>query len=286
MGALQLMLSTDTGEYWMQEESWRPDAIDTTVPSVARMYDYYLGGSDNYESDRIASEELLKQVPSTKVLAVNNRRFLQRVVRVLAQDYGIRQFVDHGSGLPTQDNVHQVAQAVDPTSRVVYVDNDPIVLAYGRALLDENERTAVIQADMRDTDEIFGHEETKRLIDFSQPVAALFVSVMHCIPDESDPGALVRRVAERLVPGSFLVVCQLVSERPEIRKGVTDFMAEATGGNWGRVREQEEVAAYLDGLEVLEPGLVEVSTWRPDNDLAPVQQTDEWIEWGGVARIG
>ncbi|MGW5673651.1 SAM-dependent methyltransferase [Streptomyces sp. NPDC003860] len=270
----------------MQQESWRPDAIDTTVPSVARMYDYYLGGSDNYESDRIASEELLKQVPSTKVLAVNNRRFLQRVVRVLAQDYGIRQFVDHGSGLPTQDNVHQVAQAVDPTSRVVYVDNDPIVLAYGRALLDENERTAVIQADMRDTDEIFGHEETKRLIDFSQPVAALFVSVLHCIPDESDPAALVRRVAERLVPGSFLVVCQLVSDRPEIRQYVTDFMDQATGGHWGRVREQKEVAGYLDGLEVLEPGLVEVSTWRPDNDLAPVQATDEWLEWGGVARIG
>ncbi|MGW6458944.1 SAM-dependent methyltransferase [Streptomyces sp. NPDC055078] len=270
----------------MQEESWRPDAIDTTVPSVARMYDYYLGGSDNYESDRVASEELLKQVPSTKVLAVNNRRFLQRVVRVLATEYGIRQFVDHGSGLPTQDNVHQVAQAVDPESRVVYVDNDPIVLAHGRALLDENDRTAVIQADMRDTEGIFSHAETTRLIDFSQPVAALFVSVMHCIPDEDDPGALVRRVAERLVPGSFLVVCQLVSDRPDIRKFVTDFMAEATGGHWGRVREEREVSEYFNGLQILEPGLVEVSTWRPDNDLAPVQQTDEWIEWGGVARLG
>ncbi|MER6915107.1 SAM-dependent methyltransferase [Streptomyces sp. NPDC000594] len=270
----------------MQEESWRPDAIDTTVPSVARMYDYYLGGDDNYESDRVACEELLKAVPSTKVLAVNNRRFLRRVVRMLAADHGIRQFVDHGSGLPTQDNVHQVAQAVDPASRVVYVDNDPIVLAHGRALLEENDRTAVIQADMRDTDGIFGHPETVRLIDFEQPVAALFVSVLHCIPDESDPAGLIRRVAERLAPGSFLVVCQLVSERPEIRKYVTDFMAEATGGHWGRVREQREVAAYLDGFDLLQPGLVEVSTWRPDSDLAPVQQTDEWIEWGGVARLG
>ncbi|GGZ29368.1 hypothetical protein GCM10010387_23420 [Streptomyces inusitatus] len=270
----------------MQNESWRPDAIDTTVPSVARMYDYYLGGSDNYESDRVACEELLTQVPSTKVLAVNNRRFLQRVVRLLASEYGIRQFIDHGSGLPTQDNVHQVAQAVDPASRVVYVDNDPIVLAYGRALLDENDRTAVIQADMRDTDGIFDHEETVRLIDFDKPVAALFVSVLHCIPDESDPAGLIRRVARRLAPGSFLVVCQLVSERPEIRKFVTDFMAEATGGHWGRVREEREVTEYFTGLTILEPGLVEVSTWRPDNDLAPVQQTDEWIEWGGVARLG
>jgi hypothetical protein len=285
MNFLQLMLSTDTGENWMQGESWRPDAIDTTVPSVARMYDYYLGGSDNYESDRIACEELLKQVPSTKVLAVNNRRFLQRVVRTLASEHGIRQFIDHGSGLPTRDNVHQVAQAVDRDSRVVYVDNDPIVLAHGRALLEENDRTAVIQADMRDTDGIFGHPETVRLIDFDQPVAALFVSVLHCIPDESDPAGLVREVASRLVPGSFLVVCQLVSHRPEIRKFVTDFMAEATGGNWGRVREEREVAEYFDGLEILRPGLVEVSTWHPDNDLAPVQQTDEWLEWGGVARI-
>lgn len=269
----------------MRAESWRPDAIDTNVPSVARMYDYFLGGDDNYQSDRDACEQLLEQVPSTKVLAVNNRHFLRRVVRMLASEYGIRQFVDHGSGLPTQDNVHQVAQAVDPAARVVYVDNDPIVLAHGRALLEENDRTAVIQADMRDTDGIFGHAETQRLIDFEQPVAALFVSVLHCIPDEDDPAGLVRRVAERLAPGSFLVVCQLVSDRPEIRKFVTDFMAEATGGQWGRVREEREVTAYFEGLEILEPGLVEVSTWRPDNDLAPVQPSDEWLEWGGVARL-
>jgi S-adenosyl methyltransferase len=286
MVVLQNLISTDAGENWMQGEPLRPSAIDTTVPSVARMYDYFLGGDDNYQSDRDACEQLLKQVPSTKVLAVNNRRFLQRVVRLLASEYGVRQFIDHGSGLPTQDNVHQVAQAVDPASKVVYVDSDPIVLAHGRALLDENDRTAVIQADMRDTDGIFGHEETRGLIDFSQPVAALFVSVLHCIPDEDDPAGLVRRVAERLVPGSFLVVCQLVSDRPEIRKFVTDFMAEATGGNWGRVREEREVTEYFTGLEILEPGLVEVSTWRPDSDLAPIQQTDEWIEWGGLARVG
>lgn len=269
----------------MRRESWRPDAIDTKVPSVARMYDYSLGRDDNYQSDRDACEELLKQVTSTKVLALNNRNFLRRVVRLLASEYGIRQFIDHGSGLPTQDNVHQVAQAVDPESRVVYIDNDPIVLAHGRALLDENDRTAVVQADMRDTDGIFDHAETTRLIDFSRPVAALFVSVLHCIPDEDDPGALVRRVAERLAPGSFLVVCQLVSDRPEIRTFVTDFMAETTGGNWGRVREEHDVRRFFDGMEILEPGLVEVSTWRPDTDLAPVQQTDEWIEWGGVGRL-
>ncbi|MEU9125225.1 SAM-dependent methyltransferase [Streptomyces sp. NPDC048506] len=267
-----------------QEIQPQSSAVDVTVPSVARMYDHYLGGKDNYAVDREACEELSKVVPSTQVLAINNRRFLQRVVRWLATEHGIRQFVDHGSGLPTQDNVHQVAQRVDPDARVVYVDNDPIVLAHGRALLEENANTVVIQADMRDTDGIFDSPEVERLIDFDQPVAALFVSVLHCIPDSSDPAGLIKRVADRLAPGSFLVVCQLVSEDKATRDFVTEFMRVQTQGHWGRVRQQHELAGFLDGLEVLEPGLVEVSTWKPDADIGPRQLTQEWIEYGGVAR--
>ncbi|HCA84195.1 MAG TPA: hypothetical protein DEQ61_01005 [Streptomyces sp.] len=259
--------------------------VDINVPSVARMYDYYLGGKDHYAVDREASEELLKVVPSTRELALNNRRFLARVVRTLAEEHGIRQFLDHGSGLPTQDNVHQVAQRVDPEARVVYVDNDPIVLAHGRALLQENENTAVIQADMRNTEDIFAHPEVDRLIDFSRPVAALFVSVFHCIPDSSDPAALVRRVKERLAPGSFFVICQLVSEDAATRDFVTDFMDKSTNGQWGRVRQQKDLEQYFDGLEILEPGLAEVSTWRPDTKVAPKQLTKEWIEYGGVGRL-
>ncbi|GAA3159224.1 MULTISPECIES: SAM-dependent methyltransferase [Streptomyces] len=267
-----------------QEPQPLSTVVDVSIPSVARMYDHYLGGKDNYSVDREACDELDKVAPSTKALAVNNRRFLQRAVRWLAQEQGIRQFIDHGSGLPTQDNVHQVAQAVDPESRVVYVDNDPIVLAHGRALLEEDHRTAVIQADMRDTDGIFNRPEVKRLIDFDQPVAALFVSVLHCIPDEDDPKALVERVAERLCPGSFLVVCHLVSEDKATRDFVTEFMRVSTQGNWGRVRRASELEEFLEGLEVLEPGLVEVSTWKPDGTMGPKQTTMEWIEYGGVAR--
>lgn len=258
--------------------------VDVNVPTAARMYDYYLGGKNNYAVDREAAEELLKVVPSTQALAMNNRRFLQRVVRVLARDYGMRQFVDHGSGLPTQDNVHQVAQRVDEDCRVVYVDNDPIVLAHGRALLEENDRTTVIQADMCATDDIFDHPDTVRLIDFDKPVVALFNSVLHCIPDSKDPAGLIRRVADRLAPGSFLVICQLVSEDAETRRAVTEFMDTSTGGNWGRVREPHEVDAYFEGLEILEPGLVEVSAWRPDSDVGPRQRSWEWKEYGGVAR--
>ncbi|MDT0464145.1 SAM-dependent methyltransferase [Streptomyces gibsoniae] len=271
----------------MQPDRQLSTSIDATVPTAARMYDHYLGGKDNYAVDRAACEELDKVVPSTRALALNNRRFLQRVVGTLAEDYGIRQFLDHGSGLPTQNNVHQVAQRVDPASHVVYVDNDPMVLVHGRALLEQDERTAVIQADMRDTEAVFAHPDTRRLIDFSQPVALLFNSVMHCIPDsETDgPPALVRRVAERLVPGSCLVMCQLVSEDAEVREFVTGFMDQATQGHWGRVRQEKDVAAWFDGMEILEPGLVEVSTWRPDNEVAPRQLTQEWIEFGGVGRI-
>ena len=226
--------------------------IDATVPTAARMYDYYLGGKDNYSADRAAVEELDKVVPSTRRLALNNRRFLQRVVRTLTQEYGIRQYLDHGSGLPTQDNVHQVAQRIDPTTHVVYVDNDPMVLVHGRALLEQDERTVVIQADMRDTD---------------------------------GPLAVANRVRERLAPGSFMVMCQLVSEDEKVRKFVTDFMDQATQGHWGRVRRQKDVEALFEGLEILEPGLVEVSTWRPDTEVAPRQLTQEWIEFGGVGRL-
>ncbi|MFJ2261739.1 SAM-dependent methyltransferase [Streptomyces sp. NPDC087844] len=261
--------------------------IDATVPTAARMYDHYLGGKDNYAADRAACEELDKVVPSTRRLALNNRRFLQRVVRTLATDHGIRQFLDHGSGLPTQDNVHQVAQGIDPDTRVIYVDNDPMVLVHGRALLEQNDRTAVIHADMRNTDEIFSHPDTRRLIDFSQPVAALFNSVFHCVPDSDTDGpqAVVRRVSERLAPGSFMVICQLVSEDPEVRDFVTDFMDQATQGHWGRVRQEKDVAALFDGMEILEPGLVEVSTWRPDSDVRTRQLSQEWIEFGGLGRL-
>ncbi|NSC24833.1 SAM-dependent methyltransferase [Streptomyces albus subsp. chlorinus] len=262
----------------------RDFGVDVTVPSVSRMYDHYLGGKDNYAVDREAVAALDEKVPGTRALALDNRSFLRRVVRVLAEEYGVRQFLDHGSGLPTQDNVHQVAQRVDPGARVVYIDNDPIVLAHGRALLEEDRRTAVIRADMRDTDAIFDSPEVDRLIDPSRPVALLFVSVMHCIPDAADPAALVRRALERVPSGSFVVLNQLVSHEAEVRDFVTDFMDTSTRGQWGRVREPHEVAAYFAGLVLLDPGLVEINDWRPDSELCGRREPQVWFEYGGVAR--
>ncbi|MEU6814094.1 SAM-dependent methyltransferase [Streptomyces sp. NPDC046860] len=262
-----------------------PKQVDLSVPSPARMYDWLLGGSHNYEADAEACERLLGVAPTSREVALNNRWFLQRVVHVLAQEHGIRQFIDFGSGLPTQRNVHQIAQDVDPAARVVYVDNDPVVLALGQSLLDENENTAILSADMTDTAKIFAHEDFKRLIDFREPTAALFVSVLHCLPDSAEPKALVQRVVSKLVPGSFVVVCQLVSEDPQVRDEVTELMRVLTRGNWGRVREQGDVDAMFEGLVVEEPGLVDVTDWRPDSELQQRQRSVEWTEYGGLGKV-
>ncbi|MFD4954077.1 SAM-dependent methyltransferase [Streptomyces sp. NPDC058451] len=261
--------------------------MDVSKPSVARMYDHLLGGTDNYRVDREACDELLRLAPSTRDLALVNRGFLVRAVRYLARDCGVRRFLDHGSGLPTRPNVHQVAQEVDPSSEVVYMDNDPVVHAHGRMMLAEDPvTTAVLEADMRDTDQIFDSPEVRRLLRSGQPVAALFVSVLHCIPRRDDPWALIRRVTERLPQGSYLVISQLASDDVELRNKITDFMADITGNQWGEVRSISDVEKFFEGLDLLgteEP--VEVSRWLPDSDLAPRQRTEEWIEYGGVARI-
>ncbi|HSA48716.1 MAG TPA: SAM-dependent methyltransferase [Yinghuangia sp.] len=264
---------------------WTPTGIDVSVASVARVYDYLLGGKDNFKADREAAEAMLAVDPSSRAMTINNRRFLQRAVRVIAEDYGITQYLDHGSGLPTQDNVHQIAQTVHPEARVVYVDNDPIVLAHGRALLAENASTTVITADVRDTDGVMGHPDVVKLIDFDRPVAALFVSLLHCVPDSDDPGALLRRVVDRLAPGSLVVVSHLVSADPEVRRQRTELILATTHGNWGRVRTADEVTAFIAdaGLDPIEPGLGNVSDWRPDGTAGPVQETTEWFEFGGVA---
>lgn len=249
------------------------------------MYDWLLGGHYNYEVDQKASEQLLKVAPTTKELARNNRWFLERVVRVMAEEHGIRQFVDFGSGLPTQNNVHQIAQAVDPRTHVVYVDDDPVVLAHGQAIFDENDQSVVIASDMLETDHILEHADFQRLIDLDQPVGVLFNSVLHCIPDSAGPAELVTRVVDRLRPGSFVVICQLVSDDAELRRQVTEMMLEQTHGRWGQVRERAQVDRYFDGLVVQRPGLVDVTDWRPDSELQQRQRSIEWTEYGGLAEV-
>lgn len=271
----------DTGVTMQQDDF--PE-VDTTVASAARMYDYALGGIDNYAVDRQAAETLEDMMPGAISLARGNRRFLERAVHYLAAECGIRQYIDFGSGLPTQNNVHQIAQSIIPDARIVYVDADPVVLRHQKvsALLTENKSTAFILADLRDIEQILNHPDTQRLIDFGEPVAALFISVLHFVPDAADPWYLVRQVMERLVPGSYLGISHVSSESEEVRRTYTDFFLEHTGGHFGRVREVAEVRTFFDGLELTEPGVVELTSWRADEPM-PVQGNG-FTEYGGLGR--
>jgi len=257
--------------------------IDTKTPSGARVYDYMLGGTDNYAADRIAADQTEQMMPGTKALARNNRRYMERVTRYLAGECGIRQFIDNGSGLPTQNNVHHIAQAIAPGSRVLYIDKDPVVLRHQKvSALAENENTAFVLADATSVDDILSHPETTRLIRPGEPTATLYMTFLHFIPDEADPRGMVRRMMDRLAPGSYLAISQIVSDDPAVRQRMTEFALSNTRGNFGRFRKKQEVREFFDGLDVVEPGLVSVNEWRPDG--REEEQSSLWIEFGGVAR--
>ncbi|MFD7191084.1 SAM-dependent methyltransferase [Streptomyces sp. NPDC059914] len=248
------------------------------------MYDWFLGGVENYEADQRACKRVLDIAPEIRQAARSGRGFLQRAVQVLAKEYGVRQFIELGCGLPAHDNVHQVAQRVDPRSRVVYVDADPTALAYGRTTLQENANTLFLHADMRHTGYVFGHRNVQQLIDFREPVAVLMVSVLHCLADEDRPDGLVQGMAGSLAPGSFVAISQLVCGASAVRDAVGMVMQEETCGYWGRVRSEEQVGAFFSGLEVLPPGLGDAAAWRSGSVTAP-PSSGTCVEWGGVARV-
>jgi hypothetical protein len=257
--------------------------IDTKTPSGARVYDYMLGGTDNYAIDRMAANQAEELMPGTKAMARNNRRYMERVVGYLAGECGIRQFIDNGSGLPTRNNVHHIAQAIAPASRVVYIDNDPVVLRHQKvSALAENENTAFVLADATSVDQILDHPETRRLLDPGEPTAALYLTFLHFIPDSADPWDMIRRMMDHLAPGSYLAISQIVSDDAEVRQRMTEFALTNTRGNFGRFRKKQEVRAFFEGLEVVEPGLVNVNEWRPDG--REEEQSTVWIEFGGVGR--
>jgi hypothetical protein len=256
-----------------------PPGIDASVATAARMYDYWLGGHDNFAPDRIAALKISDRSPEAPLLARENRKFLGRAVRFLVGEAGIRQFLDLGTGLPTKGNVHQVAQATAPGARVVYVDNDPMVHAHSRALK-TGEGTAVIQADLRDAGTILGHPDTRRLIDFSQPLAVLFVSVLHFVGDP-DAHEAVARFTGAAAPGSYVVLSHVTAD-PDPQLAAVGTAIYADTANAIRMRTREEILAFFDGLEVLEPGLVPVQQWRPD-EPAPADAGKAWM-LGGVGR--
>ncbi|MBO0775847.1 MAG: SAM-dependent methyltransferase [Actinobacteria bacterium] len=258
--------------------------VDTTTASPARIYDYALGGTDNYQVDRLALEAAEDLMPGAFAEARSNRRYLERVVRYLAGECGIRQFVDFGSGLPAQNNVHQIAQQVAPGARVVYVDNDPVVLRHQKAgaLLAEDESTSFILEDARNTERILSHPDTRRLIDLSEPAGVLYLSFLHMIPDADDPWGLVRRMMDTVAAGSFLAISHGVSDDPDTLRRLSQLFSASTGGKFGRFRERAEVDAFFEGLQITEPGLVRVAGWRAEipADLVGLKA----FGYGGVAR--
>ncbi|GAA1442397.1 SAM-dependent methyltransferase [Nocardiopsis tropica] len=228
-----------------------PPDIDMETPSIARMYDYLLGGKDNFEADRKACEVLAAGTPELVSFANDNRAYLSRAVEHVAAQ-GVDQFLDLGAGLPTANNTHHVAQRANPRARVVYVDHDPIVLAHGRALINDSAETAFLLSDIRETDRVLGAPETRRLIDTDLPVCVMLVSLLHCLPDHDDPFGMVHRLMERLAPGSCVIFSHIVSDDPASGAWMTDQIL-SFGTPWGRVRSPEEASAVFQGLELASP---------------------------------
>ncbi|MFW6695104.1 SAM-dependent methyltransferase [Streptomyces sp. MAR4 CNX-425] len=251
--------------------------VDTTIPNAARMYDYYLGGKDNYQVDREAAEKIMALGPSRDI-CVANRRFLGRAVRHAAQQ-GIRQFLDLGTGLPTQENVHEVAKRYDPGARVVYVDYDPVVRAHAEALRMLDDTITVVQQDIRAPERILAHPDVRQLIDLSQPVAVLCIAVLHCLTDDEDPWGVVRTLTAPLAPGSMLAVSHLTDDaHPEVGAAAREVYDDATAPLIHR--SHAGVARFFEGFEVLDPGVTRVNEWRPDGDLDRRRPGGEWFYVG------
>jgi S-adenosyl methyltransferase len=237
-------------------------ALDTSVPHIARVYDYWLGGKDNFAADRLVAEQVIATLPEIRLSVRAQRAFLGRVVHYLAAEAGIRQFLDVGTGLPSANNTHEVAQRVAPQSRVVYVDNDPIVLLHARALLTSRPEgaTAYVDADLRDTGTILAR--AAGLLDFGRPVAVMLLGVLHCIPDEDDPAALVARLMAAVPPGSYLAISHPASDvaTEQMATSMRTYNDQAAVSL--TARSHAEVSRFFAGLDLVEPGVVQVHRWR------------------------
>ncbi|MGH3245110.1 MAG: SAM-dependent methyltransferase [Trebonia sp.] len=240
------------------------------------------GGKDNYAADKQAATEMIRRAPEVRDIARVNREFLGRVVRFLAGEAGIRQFLDVGTGIPTGGNVHEVAGGVAPEAHVAYIDNDPIVNVHANALLTGGGTTGIVLADLRDPKAILAHPTTRRLIDFDQPVALLLISILHFIRDEEHPAELVATLRDALPSGSYLALSHVTGDyRSKAAADVAAVYDQAT--STATLRSHNQISALFSGFDLVEPGLVQVPLWRPDGDL-PVNMDKLWI-YGGVARL-
>ncbi|GAB3970429.1 SAM-dependent methyltransferase [Actinoallomurus acanthiterrae] len=276
---------SDASSQWFQRYgSAVPEEVDLSRPSPARVYDRLLGGKDNFAVDRAVVDEMVKAVPDVMSGPRMIRACLGRVTRFMAAEVGIDQFIDLGSGLPTRDNVHEIARRHEPDARVVYVDNDPVVLAHGRAILAKDQVTAVITADLRDIDGVLDHPDTRRLIDFRRPVGLIMCMVLQYVPGDEDRKKIVAAYRDRLAPGSHLFLSYVCRVADQSNREIERIFRESLGAT---LLPREEIEEFFTGWKPVEPGLVPLSLWRPDGPLAyepddiPVGHS---VLVGGVAR--
>lgn len=267
----------------MERPAWAPRSIDVSVPSVSRMYDYYLGGSHNFEVDREAARRAMEFLPGLPKIMQANRAFLRRAVRFAAEQ-GIDQYLDVGSGIPTFGNVHEIAQAARPGARVVYVDHDPVAVAHSQAVLAGNEDAGVVAADLRKPREILTSPEVTRLIDLDRPVALLLVAVLHFLEDADEPHRAVAELRAALAPDSLLILTHASFEGiplPEERaEGAVDVYRGIR--NPLVMRSRDEIARFFDGFELVDPGLVYLPDWRPES----AREDEDDFAFSGFAGVG
>ena len=262
----------------MTQNGVRPDEIDTSRPHPARIYDYLLGGKDNYEVDQRAGDELAAAAPEVRIGVRANRAFLRRAVRHVVGS-GVRQILDIGTGLPTSPNVHETAQELAPDVRVAYVDNDPIVNAHAGALLSDSGTSSVVLADLRDPRAVVDHPDVRRVIDFDEPVALLLVAVVHFLTDADKPGQIIATLRDALPAGSYLVLSHATGDFAD-RSAAQAVYSKASASL--SLRSRDEIEGFFDGFELVEPGLAQAPFWRPDT--APPAGSAEIGFYGGVAR--
>jgi S-adenosyl methyltransferase len=257
-----------------------PVEPETERPRIARLYDYLLGGPHNFAADREFARRLLRAEPNVRYIVAENRAFLGRAVKYLLSA-GIDQFIDLGSGIPAQDNVHEIAYQVDPEARVVYVDNDPIVVAHGRHVLRDNAAAAVIEADLTDPSFVTGHPDVTRLIDFSRPVGLLMVAVLHFVPDSDDPAGAVGRFASSMAPGSHMVISHTTHDAvPGVAAEFCELYKSTSAPMYTRTKA--EILRLISDFELVEPGLVYLPSWRPEGKPPDNPQLAWW--YAGVGR--
>jgi hypothetical protein len=273
----------------MAEPEHAPAGVDTSRPSPARMYDYMLGGSHNFQVDRDATQEFRAQFPDLEDAAWANRGFHGRAARWMATTHDVDQFIDIGSGLPTQSNTHEVLQSVNPAARVVYVDNDPMVLATAQELLTSDGTTAVIQADLRDPDTVLGDPDLRKLVDFDRPAGLLMTAVLQFVNDESDPWGLVARYVAALAPGSYVAISHITGDKVPPRSIATGVRVYTRASESAYPRTRAEIERFFDGLEIVppypgaSPAVCHVGVWGSE-DPSSADSDGSRVFWCGVAR--